>query len=104
MPSPSDNRPWRKLYGRRWAHASRSYLGANPLCVICAAQGRLQAAHVTDHKVPHRGDAALFWNADNWQALCKRCHDGDKQREERQTADLEARAVDAEGYPINGDW
>jgi 5-methylcytosine-specific restriction protein A len=32
-------------------------------------------AEVVDHKVPHRGDPALFWNVGNWQALSKRHHD-----------------------------
>ncbi|WP_407945700.1 HNH endonuclease signature motif containing protein [Paraburkholderia elongata] len=30
---------------------------------------------MVDHKVPHRGDMALFRNVSNWQALSKRCHD-----------------------------
>lgn len=37
---------------------------------------------VADHKVPHRGNHATFWDRDNLQCLCKSCHDGDKQREE----------------------
>lgn len=28
-----------------------------------------------DHKIPHRGDAALFWDPNNWQAMSKPCHD-----------------------------
>ena len=27
-----------------------------------------------DHIIPHRGDRKLFWDRDNWQALCKSCH------------------------------
>ncbi|MER5171600.1 HNH endonuclease [Thioclava kandeliae] len=38
---------------------------------------------VADHIAPHRGVEALFWDADNVQCLCKACHDGAKQREER---------------------
>lgn len=38
---------------------------------------------VADHRQPHRGDRALFWDRGNLQCLCKACHDGDKQREER---------------------
>lgn len=40
---------------------------------------------VADHIRPHRGDPALFWWADGIQCLCKPCHDGAKQREERRT-------------------
>lgn len=32
-------------------------------------------ASVVDHVIPHRGDKALFWDSDNWQPLCKPCHD-----------------------------
>lgn len=46
-----------------------------PLCVLCQRLGRIEAATVVDHVVPHRGDELLFWDAGNWQPLCKRCHD-----------------------------
>jgi 5-methylcytosine-specific restriction protein A len=38
---------------------------------------------VADHKTPHRGDEALFWDDQNLWCLCKTCHDSAKQREER---------------------
>lgn len=38
---------------------------------------------VADHRIAHRGDETLFWAPENLQCLCKRCHDGAKQREER---------------------
>ena len=34
---------------------------------------------VVDHITPHNGDPALIWDQDNWQTLCKRCHDGRKR-------------------------
>ena len=37
---------------------------------------------IADHIEPHKGDEAKFWN-NRLQALCKRCHDSDKQSEER---------------------
>ena len=37
--------------------------------------GMLTPATVVDHVIPHRGDQKLFWDEDNWQALCKSCHD-----------------------------
>jgi len=43
--------------------------------VKCQEQGRYRKATVVDHIIPHRGDEKLFWDRDNWQALCKRCHD-----------------------------
>jgi len=39
---------------------------------------------VADHIDPHRGDEAKFWDEANLQCLCKPCHDGAKQRAERQ--------------------
>ena len=66
---------WRSLYGRRWAAYAKSFLLANPLCVRCQQSQADSPATVVDHIVPHRGDVALFWDADNHQSLCKRCHD-----------------------------
>jgi 5-methylcytosine-specific restriction protein A len=62
-------------YGKRWQKASRAFLRAHPLCEHCLKDGRYVKATVVDHKTPHRGDQALFWNESNWQALCKPCHD-----------------------------
>ena len=61
-------------YTHRWRKASKAYLARNPLCVKCQEFGNVTPATVTDHIVPHKGDADLFWNPGNWQALCKRCH------------------------------
>ena len=62
-------------YTRNWQHARLAYLTLHPLCVLCQAAGRIEAATVIDHIVPHRGDHQLFWDRSNWQALCKACHD-----------------------------
>ena len=53
-----------------WKEASKDFLRRNPICVRCG-----EKATITDHIVPHRGDAGLFWDENNWQPLCKRCHD-----------------------------
>jgi 5-methylcytosine-specific restriction protein A len=62
-------------YGRPWRKARQAYLRRNPLCVLHLAAGRTEAATEVDHIIPHRGDMELFWDRDNWQALCKSCHD-----------------------------
>lgn len=62
-------------YNRHWSKARRLYLMDNPLCVRCAERGLIVEARVVDHIEPHRGDRLKFWNRDNWQSLCKRCHD-----------------------------
>jgi 5-methylcytosine-specific restriction protein A len=82
-------------YNYTWQKARSIYLGLHPLCVMCQASGRLTAASVVDHIKPHQGDQALFWDEANWQALCKRCHDSDKQMLERTGA--KRASFDADG-------
>lgn len=63
------------LYGeRRWKDERRSFLERNPLCVDCNELGLVVAANEVDHIKPHRGDRTLFYDRNNWQALCKSCH------------------------------
>lgn len=62
-------------YNHHWRKRAKLYLQENPLCAECEQQGILTAATVVDHKVPHKGDMSLFWDEDNWQSLCKTCHD-----------------------------
>lgn len=70
-------------YGYKWQQARAGYLAKHPLCVFCERAGRVTEATVVDHRIPHRGDQALFWDRSNWQGLCAPCHSGLKQREER---------------------
>jgi 5-methylcytosine-specific restriction protein A len=46
-----------------------AFLRRHPLCAICH-----EPTSVLDHVKPHRGDPTLFWDQDNWQALCVACH------------------------------
>src|SRR3972149_3150598 len=62
-------------YDARWHKARTYYLAQHPLCFTCQIQGKIVAATVVDHIKPHKKDMALFWLTDNWQALCKACHD-----------------------------
>ena len=41
----------------------------------CLQQGRYEKATVVDHITPHKGNQQLFWDRNNWQPLCKQCHD-----------------------------
>jgi 5-methylcytosine-specific restriction protein A len=45
--------------------------------------GVVRLAQVVDHAIPHHGDVAVFWNPNNWQSLCKCCHDRKTAGEER---------------------
>ncbi len=73
----------RRGYDYAWQKARDGYLRRHPLCCLCDRQGKVVAASVVDHIVPHRGDKALFWDRSNWQPLCKHCHDSIKQQLER---------------------
>jgi len=67
--------PWSHLYqAPEWKRARLAFLKANPLCVSCAEVGLVVPANEVDHRVPHRGNRALFWDRSNWQGLCKPCH------------------------------
>ena len=58
------------------------FLADNPLCVHCSASGKVTPSTVVDHIIPHKGDEDLFWEQDNWQALCKSCHDRKTAKED----------------------
>lgn len=86
-------------YGGRWQRARLAHLMRHPLCVMCQAEGRVEAATVVDHIKPHRGDQALFWDRDNWQSLCKRHHDSDKQMLEK--SGRKQIRIGLDGWPVN---
>ena len=78
-----DRHPWRVLYKTaRWVTIRLAQLFDEPLCRMCAADGRVTIATVCDHVEPHRGDVERFF-AGPFQSLCKLCHDSRKQRAER---------------------
>ena len=62
-------------YNAEWRRARKAFLQKHPLCAECRQNGRLTPATVVDHIIPHRGDRTLFWDENNWQPLCKGCHD-----------------------------
>lgn len=66
---------WHYLYNNdRWRKYSKSYLNKHPLCVQCKQNKEITPSEVVDHIIPHRGDKKLFWDPNNHQALCQRCH------------------------------
>jgi 5-methylcytosine-specific restriction enzyme A len=70
------SRPFKYLYNTsRWKKLRKQFLQEHPLCEECKAKGVIKAATVVDHIEAHKGDGELFWNQNNWQALCKSCHD-----------------------------
>lgn len=75
---------WRRWYGTAaWRRLRWSVLvDATFTCARCGQVGTGPDL-VADHIAPHRGDRDLFFDRENLQCLCKACHDGAKQREER---------------------
>lgn len=69
-------------YDGRWRKARDGYLRRHPLCAYCEREGKVTAATILDHVIPHLGNMQMFWDRDNWQPLCKPCHDVTKAREE----------------------
>jgi 5-methylcytosine-specific restriction enzyme A len=67
---------WQRL---RWSVIKRDLF----TCAMCGRVEGNTRLLVADHKRPHRGDEALFWDDGNLQCLCKPCHDSEKQRQER---------------------
>ena len=62
-------------YNNKWRRVRAAYLRKHPMCVKCMAEGRFTPATVVDHITPHRGNPVLMWDENNYQALCKPCHD-----------------------------
>jgi hypothetical protein len=90
---------------RKWRRHRAVHLAAHPLCVMCAAAGRVEEAKVADHIEPHKGDLELFWDLGNLQSLCLVHHSVTKQREDRrgcaQGCGPDGRPLDR-GHPWNG--
>jgi len=50
-----------------------------PVCLGCAAVGRVTPTAVMDHVIPHEGDQGLFWDGER-QPACEWHHNVVKQR------------------------
>ncbi len=81
----------------RWRKRRTAQLRENPLCAKCLNKGIVTAATVAHHLIPHRGDAALFWNGE-LQSLCAPHHDSNGQSEDRRGFSKE---VGVDGWPID---
>lgn len=70
--------PTQRGYNFKWQKSSKLYLKNSPICVRCE-----RPAQVVDHIIPHRGNKELFWDMNNWQPLCKHCHDTKTSTEDK---------------------
>jgi 5-methylcytosine-specific restriction enzyme A len=96
------NLPYRQWYhSARWLRMRSRQLRAHPFCQVCerATPPRLVRATVCHHKQAHRGDARLFWSADNLESCCADCHDRELQGQESRGYST---TVGADGIPIDG--
>jgi 5-methylcytosine-specific restriction protein A len=72
--------PWRALYKTaRWLHLREAQLFREPLCQRCKGRGVVRIAEVVHHKVAHKGNHELFFDAGNLASSCKPCHDSTEQ-------------------------
>jgi 5-methylcytosine-specific restriction enzyme A len=74
-------------YDSTWQKARAGFLAHHSHCEMLIVSGQRcgKPASVVDHIKPHKGNRALFWRRDNWQALCTHCHNSKKQRQERRS-------------------
>jgi hypothetical protein len=105
-------------YDGQWEKARATFLALpeNQFCERCKAAGILNAGHlrmdgtpqinphrmhlVVNHRIPHRGDKALFWDRKNWEVACPDHHDIRIQQEEHGTVKS---GTDAAGRPLAAD-
>lgn len=85
---------WRKWYN------SREWQRLRLLCFerdgyicqrsgeLCSGKGHERNSPVANHKIPHEGDRALFFNLDNLECVTKEIHDSLVQGEEKQAGRL----------------
>lgn len=96
----NSGRFWTSWYSsRRWQSMRAQLFARSPYCIYCKKrEGRVIKATIADHIVPHKGNKSLFWDEENLQPLCKKCHDSDKAREE--AGGKAAVRFGADGYPL----
>lgn len=89
-------RKWYKT--KEWQTIRRQRFAMEPSCRFCAASGHISRATSCDHIKPHRGNASLFFDLNNTQSLCRRCHDSTKQKQERRGYSDE---IGSDGLPVD---
>jgi 5-methylcytosine-specific restriction enzyme A len=87
------------LHGtQRWRKRAQAQLRNEPLCAMCAKEGRIVAAEIADHVIPHKNNTDLFWDG-ALQSLCKRHHDSTKQSFEK--SGRRSNPCDINGKPLD---
>jgi 5-methylcytosine-specific restriction enzyme A len=87
-----------RLHGSAWWQRRRLVqLNAEPFCRLCSAMGKVTLADTVDHIEPHHGDLTAF-RTGAVQSLCIQCHNGWKQREERDGYQPD---IGPDGWPLD---
>src|SRR5262249_49572012 len=81
-----ENDPFRYLYKTaRWARVRIAVLHRWPLCCWCKHKASTVADHIVkarDYIARHGGNVEYFFDLNNLQGMCKRCHDMKTRRGE----------------------
>lgn len=81
--------PWRAWYRTAaWSRLRMHVFERDLFTCQWPGCGRLQgdtSQLVAHHLRPHRGNAKMFWDLNNLHTVCKACHDGPIQAQERAT-------------------
>ena len=71
-----ESEPWRQwIHSTRYRVAISIYKAEHPLCERCLRENRLVPVYIVHHKVPHEGNWEKFWDQDNWESVCNKCHE-----------------------------
>jgi len=97
---------YRKLYQtKQWQQLRRrvllrdGYRCQHKQCGVILKRGRThEQSAVVHHIVAHKGDLDLFFDYNNLQSVCWKCHSGDIQQAEHYGFDL---AIGDDGWPID---
>ena len=82
---------------KAWQDRRTWQLRHEPLCARCRDMGVLVGATVVHHAVPHKGVWAAFMGS-SLTSLCKPCHDGPTQSEERAGY---SQQIGDDGWPVD---
>ena len=87
-------------YRKSWKVLRNNQLRRKPYCEECDRNHLMTHATEVDHKTPHKGDKALFFDADNLQSLCETCHSR-KTLLENGLSVSNKEPIGINGWPIN---
>jgi predicted kinase len=90
--------PFHNFYKTKtWLLRRLVQLQNRPLCAMCKINGRIKAASIAHHIVPHLGDWEAFRTGE-LESLCKECHDSLGQFHDKHGY---SKACDINGKPID---